>query len=57
MFTIKFDTVEQVNAVLQGLSQLPFAVAAPLIESVRTQAEAQVPKSEEPAVEDVEEVS
>lgn len=57
MFTIKFETVEQVNAVLQGLAQLPFTVAAPMIESVRKQAEAQMPPPEEPLVEDVEEVS
>lgn len=57
MFTIKFETVEQVNTVLQGLAQLPFTVAAPMIESVRKQAEAQMPPPEEPLVEDVEEVS
>lgn len=43
MFNIKFDSVEQINTLLQGLSQLPYAVAAPMIELVRKQAEEQLP--------------
>ena len=41
MFTIKFDSVEQVNVVLMALSKQPYELSAPLIELVRTQAQQQ----------------
>jgi hypothetical protein len=46
---IKLDLkVEEVQLVLNALSQLPFAQVAPLIELVKTQAEAQLKAKEEP---------
>ena len=46
---IKLDLkIEEVQLVLNALSQLPFAQVAPLIELVKTQAEAQLKAKEEP---------
>jgi hypothetical protein len=46
---IKLDLkVEEVQLVLNALSQLPFAQVAPLIELVKTQAETQLKAKEEP---------
>jgi len=45
---IKLDLkVEEVQLVLNALSQLPFAQVAPLIELVKNQAEAQLKAKEE----------
>ena len=41
MFNIKLDSVEHVNIVLAGLAKLPYEIAAPMIELVRTQAQEQ----------------
>jgi hypothetical protein len=49
MTMIKLDLkVEEVQLVLNALSQLPFAQVAPLIELVKNQAEAQLKAKEEP---------
>lgn len=45
-------TVDEVNGVLQTLGQLPTSSGAfPLLMKIKEQAEAQLPKSEEPATE------
>lgn len=41
-----YFTVEQVNALLQRLSQLPYAQVADLVEGIKAIATAQMPKDE-----------
>jgi len=47
-------TLEEVNAVLQALGQLPFAQVAPLIDKVRGQATPQFEAAQAAAPQDVE---
>lgn len=49
MFNIKFENAEQINVVLAGLSKLPYEFSATLIDSVRKQAQEQVPQPQEKA--------
>lgn len=46
MFNIKFDTPEQINLLLMALSKQPYELSAPLIETVRTQAQKQLEEAE-----------
>jgi len=50
MFNINFKSIDEVNNVLNGVSQLPYVIAAPLLDSIRTQAQEQLPKQEVEAV-------
>ena len=45
-------TLEQVNAVLQRLGQLPYAQVADLVEGIKSVAAPQVPPAEEPKAEE-----
>lgn len=45
-FTLNDLSVDEVNAILAGLQELPAKIANPLSQKVREQAEAQLPKQE-----------
>jgi hypothetical protein len=45
-FTLNDLSVDEVNAILAGLQELPAKIANPLTQKVRQQAEAQLPKQE-----------
>ena len=46
MFHIQFNTPEQINLLLAALAKQPYEVSAPLIETVRTQAQKQLEEAE-----------
>lgn len=46
MFNINFKSVDEINNVLNGVSQLPYVIAAPLLDSIRNQAQEQLPKQQ-----------
>jgi hypothetical protein len=45
-FTLNDLSVDEVNAILAGLQELPAKIANPLSQKVREQAEAQLPKQD-----------
>ena len=45
-FTLTELSVDEINAILAGLQELPAKVANPLSQKVREQAEAQLPKQD-----------
>jgi len=45
-FTLNDLSVDEVNAILAGLQELPAKIANPLTQKVRQQAEAQLPKQD-----------
>ena len=45
-FTLNELSIDEVNAILAGLQELPAKIANPLTQKVRQQAEAQLPKQE-----------
>jgi hypothetical protein len=45
-FTLTELSVDEINAILAGLQELPAKVANPLSQKVREQAEAQLPKKD-----------
>ena len=47
-FTLTDFSVDEVNAILAGLQELPGKVCNPLSQKIKTQAESQLPKQETP---------
>jgi hypothetical protein len=47
-FTLNELTVDEVNYILAGLQELPGKICNPLSMKIRQQAEAQIPKQENP---------
>ena len=45
-FTLNNLSVDEVNAILAGLQELPAKIANPLSQKIREQAEAQLPKQD-----------
>lgn len=51
-FTLSDLSIDEVNAILAALQELPGKICNPITQKIRQQAEAQIPKSE-PAMQDL----